>query len=84
MIDRLTGGLRGAVYVRMDSQNSAQRAIAALNGRQIAGCNLVVNKNWGKERVAPKEPIGRTPQGESLLVVVAIGGARSLTPHRCG
>ncbi len=70
MTDRLTGRPRGVAYVELDSQENALRAIAALNGNQIEGRNLMVNKNWG-ERKSPAQRIDqRAPLEESLLVAV--------------
>ncbi len=45
---RLTGrSSRGVAYVTMDSRRNALKAMASLDRSQIAGHNLIVNKNWG-------------------------------------
>ena len=56
---RLTGqSSRGVAYVTMDSQDNALKAMAALDGGQVDGHCLIVNKNWG------------TPIEESLPIAV--------------
>ncbi len=65
---RLTGqSSRGVAYVMMDSQNKALRAMAALNGSQIEGRSLIVNKNWGERKSPTQEIDKRDPLEESHL-----------------
>lgn len=43
MMDRMTGRPRGFGFITMDSPESAQKAIDALNGAQLDGRALTVN-----------------------------------------
>ncbi len=43
MMDRMTGRPRGFGFITMDSAESAQKAIDALNGAQLDGRALTVN-----------------------------------------
>src|SRR5438874_9909285 len=43
MLDRATGRSRGFAFVTMGSQEEAQKAIEALNGRELGGRALTVN-----------------------------------------
>jgi cold-inducible RNA-binding protein len=42
--DRDTGRSRGFAFVEMDNDSEAQKAIAALNGREIGGRPLTINE----------------------------------------
>jgi cold-inducible RNA-binding protein len=42
--DRETGRSRGFAFVEMNNGSEAQKAIAALNGREIAGRQLTINE----------------------------------------
>jgi RNA recognition motif-containing protein len=42
--DRDTGRSRGFAFVEMDNDSEAQKAIAALNGREIGGRALTINE----------------------------------------
>ena len=42
--DRLTGRSRGFGFVEMGSDEEAQRAVAALNGRELGGRNINVSE----------------------------------------
>jgi RNA recognition motif-containing protein len=44
IMDRETGRPRGFAFVEMGSQEDAQAAIAALNGREVGGRALTVNE----------------------------------------
>ncbi len=67
MTDIFTGGPRRAAYVEMDSQKNALQAMAALNGSQIEGRSLIVNKNWGERKSPTQEIDKRDPLEESHL-----------------
>ena len=43
MMDRMTGKSRGFAFVTMDSDQSAQAAIAGLHGKNMGGRDLTVN-----------------------------------------
>lgn len=43
MLDRMTGKSRGFAFVTMDSDQSAQAAIAGLHGKNMGGRDLTVN-----------------------------------------
>ena len=50
VIDRMTGRSKGFGFVEMSSDQEAQAAIAALNGKNVDGRNLTVNE------ARPQEP----------------------------
>lgn len=52
--DRDTGRSRGFAFVEMDSRESADAAIANLNGREIDGRALTVNEARPKENRGPR------------------------------
>ena len=54
--DRDTGKPRGFAFVEMPQDDEAQRAITALNGKQLGGRALNVNEARPKE---PRGPGGR-------------------------
>jgi RNA recognition motif-containing protein len=43
MLDRATGRSRGFAFVTMGSDDEAQKAISALNGKELSGRALTVN-----------------------------------------
>lgn len=47
--DRYSGQSRGFGFVEMSSDDEAQKAIAAINGRSVGGRNLVVNESRPRE-----------------------------------
>ena len=47
--DRYTGQSRGFGFVEMASEDEAQQAIAAINGRDVGGRALVVNESRPRE-----------------------------------
>jgi RNA recognition motif-containing protein len=51
--DRETGRPRGFGFVEMGSQEDADRAIRALNGKPFGGRNLTVNEALERERRGP-------------------------------
>jgi RNA recognition motif-containing protein len=53
--DRYTGQSRGFGFVEMASEDEAQQAIAAINGRDIAGRALVVNESRPREDRSPRQ-----------------------------
>src|SRR5262245_28979495 len=52
--DRDTGRSRGFAFVEMESRESAETAIATLNGREIDGRALTVNEARPRENRAPR------------------------------
>jgi len=56
--DRYTGQSRGFGFVEMASEDEAQQAIAAINGRDIAGRALVVNESRPREDRGPRQAGG--------------------------
>ncbi|HTQ85449.1 MAG TPA: RNA-binding protein [Candidatus Solibacter sp.] len=55
--DRETGRARGFAFVEMASDEAAGKAIAALDGKEVAGRNLKVNEARPRaERGAPRGP----------------------------
>ena len=59
MMDRETGRARGFAFVEMPNDNEADKAIAALNGKDIGGRNLKVNEARPKSASpAPRGPGG--------------------------
>jgi cold-inducible RNA-binding protein len=67
MMDRTTGRSRGFAFITMSSAEEAQKAIAALNGKDMGGRALTVNVAKPRE----ERPTGRREYGGSG------GGARS-------
>lgn len=64
VIDRETGRSRGFAFVEMPSDDEAQRAIAALDGRPIGGRNIKVNEARPKTgRAAPQQRDSRSAGG---------------------
>src|SRR5271167_1331025 len=53
MMDRATGRPRGFGFVTMSSADEAQKAIAALNGKELGGRALTVNIAKPREERAP-------------------------------
>jgi len=49
--DRVTGRARGFGFVEMETEEMAQAAIAALNGKELDGRQLKVNEANDKPRV---------------------------------
>jgi cold-inducible RNA-binding protein len=49
MMDRTTGKSRGFAFVTMPDNSHAQAAMAALNGKEIAGRALTVNEARARE-----------------------------------
>jgi len=54
-MDRETGRARGFAFVEMPNDDEAAKAIAALDGRELAGRNLKVNE------ARPKTALGAKP-----------------------
>ncbi|MGO8670860.1 MAG: RNA recognition motif domain-containing protein [Capsulimonadaceae bacterium] len=52
--DRYTGQSRGFGFVEMASEDEAQQAIAAINGRNVGGRALVVNESRPREDRGPR------------------------------
>jgi len=58
-VDRETGRARGFAFVEMASDEAAAKAIAALDGKEVAGRNLKVNEARPRaERGAPRSHAG--------------------------
>ena len=71
MMDRDTGRPRGFAFVTMNSVEEAQKAIEAMNGKEIDGRALTVNVAKPREERAPGGRGGRREYGGSS------GGTRS-------
>jgi len=64
MMDRATGRPRGFAFVTMSTPEEAQKAIEALNGKELAGRALTVNiARPREERPAGGGGGGRRPYG---------------------
>ena len=59
MMDRTTGRPRGFGFVTMSSAEEAQKAIDALNGKEMDGRALTVNVAKPREERAPRSGGGR-------------------------
>ena len=70
MMDRDTGRPRGFAFVTMNSVEEAQKAIEAMNGKEIDGRALTVNVAKPREERTPGGRGGRREYGGS-------GGGRS-------
>src|SRR6185436_7043686 len=53
MMDRMSGRPRGFAFVTMSSEEEAQRAIEALNGKELDGRALTVNVARPREERPP-------------------------------
>jgi cold-inducible RNA-binding protein len=53
MMDRATGRPRGFAFVTMSTPEEAQKAIAALHGKELGGRTLTVNVARPREERAP-------------------------------
>jgi cold-inducible RNA-binding protein len=49
MMDRMTGKSRGFAFVTMNDKTQADSAMAALNGKEVAGRALTVNEARARE-----------------------------------
>ncbi len=49
IVDKMSGRSRGFAFVTMESPESAQAAIAALNGKNLQGRDVVVNEARPRE-----------------------------------
>jgi RNA recognition motif-containing protein len=63
MMDRTTGRPRGFGFVTMSTDEEAQKAMAALNGRDLGGRALTVNIAKPREERAPGGGGGRREYG---------------------
>jgi RNA recognition motif-containing protein len=63
MMDRDTGKPRGFAFVTMSSAEEAQKAIAALNGKNVGGRALTVNVARPREERPPGGGGSRGPGG---------------------
>ena len=54
--DKFSGRSKGFGFVEMSSDEEAQRAIAALNGTEFEGRNLVVSEARPQQPRAPRPP----------------------------
>jgi RNA recognition motif-containing protein len=63
MMDRDTGKPRGFAFVTMSSDEEAQKAIAALNGKDVDGRALTVNEARPREDRPPGGGGRRGPSG---------------------
>jgi cold-inducible RNA-binding protein len=76
IFNKSTGRSKGYGFVEMSSEDQARRAIEALNGTQLEGRTLIVNKAHPRERRAPGPaqrqgfvPFGRST-GNSVRLVL--------------
>ena len=53
MMDRMTGKSRGFAFVTMDDKAQAEAAMAALNGKELAGRALTLTKRGPRRAAAP-------------------------------
>ena len=49
IMDKMTGRSKGFGFVTMSDEASAQKAIEAMNGKEVSGRNIVVNVSRPKE-----------------------------------
>lgn len=56
--DRETGKSKGFGFVEMPDQSAAQRAVTALNGKEIGGRKAVVNESRPREERPPRREGG--------------------------
>ena len=75
--DRDTGRSKGFGFVEMGSEQEAQAAIAALNGRNFEGRNITVNEARPQE--GRNGAFGGVRRG-----AFGLGGMRGATGHRGG
>jgi cold-inducible RNA-binding protein len=62
MMDRMSGRPRGFAFVTMSSEEEAQKAIEALNGKELDGRALTVNVARPREERPPGGGGGRGPR----------------------
>ncbi len=62
MMDRMSGRPRGFAFVTMGSEEEAQRAIEAMNGKELDGRALTVNVARPREERPPGGGGGRGPR----------------------
>lgn len=48
--DKFSGRSKGFGFVTFDNEDSAKKAIEAMNGKEVGGRNIVVNVSRPKER----------------------------------
>jgi cold-inducible RNA-binding protein len=58
VMDKMTQRPRGFGFVTMGSAEEAQKAIEALNGKNVDGRNLIVNEARPREERAPRRDFG--------------------------
>jgi cold-inducible RNA-binding protein len=58
VMDKMTQRPRGFGFVTMGSPEEAQKAIDALNGKNVDGRNLIVNEARPREERAPRRDFG--------------------------
>ena len=73
MMDRATGRPRGFGFVTMSTPEEAQKAIDALNGKELAGRALTVNIARPRE-----ERPAAAAVAVSFVVAVAVGAASAI------
>lgn len=62
-MDRETGRARGFGFVEMTNDEEAQKAIAALDGKEVGGRNVKVNEARPRERSGPPNRDNRGRSG---------------------
>jgi RNA recognition motif-containing protein len=63
VVDRETGRARGFAFVEMPNDDEAQKAIAALNGKEFGGRNIKVNEARPKTERSDPRSGGRSRSG---------------------
>ncbi|HEY5744021.1 MAG TPA: RNA-binding protein [Terrimicrobiaceae bacterium] len=58
VMDKMTQRPRGFGFVTMGSSDEAQKAIEALNGKNVDGRNLIVNEARPREERPPRRDFG--------------------------
>src|SRR5215470_6294043 len=74
--DRTTGRPRGFAFVTMSSPEEAQKAIDALNGKELGGRALSVN--IARARSAPAAGVAVAAEVAVMVVVVAVANAAAV------
>ncbi|HEY5707390.1 MAG TPA: RNA-binding protein [Terrimicrobiaceae bacterium] len=64
VMDKMTQRPRGFGFVTMGTAEEAQKAIDALNGKNVDGRNLIVNEARPREERAPRRDFGGGAGGQ--------------------
>ncbi len=69
--DKFTGESRGFGFVEMPNKDEAEKAIAALNGQDMKGRNLMVNE------ARPRTIVPARAAADAMVSATAAAGLRS-------